>query len=599
MAVPVTRRRLDDLDALEERGAAELRRRVAEAEPVRLRRNELDGHVALSRSELYELGCTVRPLGLAGIPSALAGRLQVVAGALLASAGLAGALVPTLTPILGLLGEVFRDPDPTETEAGFAAAGMFLAAAAGGLALLRRGVRRLRRQAELRRRAAPAEAFDPSDDPLARTTVAVLRDVDELRVQLLWMRGDPEDPAYVETRVLAERRVEGEDRYGAEDAVLELLDVAARADAARGLGIGTAAAGPGEATSGRALVAGAERRGAAPVDPSKPIADGWAPEPLTDEGAAELASRLVLARPVRWSAASLAPLVVDPAHLSDREPRPWPASRSRTGPGAPRVAPRLRRWLRGVAGTALGVWILAASSTKDAGDHTVARWIAYPALALGAGLLLGMWWRERRDPGARLLSSVRAAAASVAPRALERGLSGPAGRVLVLRGSRSGADRFELVHVRPAPADGQRGDVEVRTLAWRRVGPGDAIGPRTLALELWRVADDAGFVLERRERTARALRRLAVTLGRRAAPSATGLAREPLVWLAATVPVLLVVAAVRHTFGLSDGGWLEHGLANRILSFAWPLLAGWLLVRSARRFRDPYAEPPPPQLKPG
>jgi len=143
--------------------------------------------------------------------------------------------------------------------------------------------------------------------------------------------------------------------------------------------------------------------------------------------------------------------------------------------------------------------------------------------------------------------------------------------------------------VRAAPADGRAGDVEVRTLAWRVIGPDDAAEPSTVAIELWRVADDAGFALERGEREASRLRDLAARLARRPVES-SGLAREPLVWLAALGPVVLVVAAVRHTFGLSDGGWLEHGLANRILSFTWPLLASWLLLRSARRFRDPYAD---------
>jgi len=58
------------------------------------------------------------------------------------------------------------------------------------------------------------------------------------------------------------------------------------------------------------------------------------------------------------------------------------------------------------------------------------------------------------------------------------------------------------------------------------------------------------------------------------------------VWLAAPIPPWLVLAAICQT---AQGTWLEDGLSNRIIFFAWPLAIALILVVAARRIRNPWA----------
>ena len=103
---------------------------------------------------------------------------------------------------------------------------------------------------------------------------------------------------------------------------------------------------------------------------------------------------------------------------------------------------------------------------------------------------------------------------------------------------------------------------------------------------LWTVADDARMRAEGVGRQAHRVRALMARLGRVTAPGEASLAREPLVWLAATVVPLLLASSVKHFIA---GTWTEDGVGNRVISYAWPIFAAILLVRAARAVRDPYA----------
>ena len=218
-------------DPLEPAGAAELYRRLEAAEPRRVPRHELDGHVGLTSRELYELGCTLEPLTVSSLGGMFWWRLAMVAGILLATIGVAGGLIG----IVDALGIDRGDDDPLTAASGVAAAVLFLSAAYGGLALMRRAIRAVRKLAADRRRAGAHAARHASNDPHGRATVAMLRGPGVLRVQLLWVRGDARDASCVEVRTLAERRIEEDDAGRAEDAVAALSEVALRADNAHAL----------------------------------------------------------------------------------------------------------------------------------------------------------------------------------------------------------------------------------------------------------------------------------------------------------------------------------------------------------------------------
>ena len=355
------------IDPLTDDGAAELRRRIRAADVERVPRAELDGHVGLSSRALYELGVTIAPVGVRGVPSAVLGRLQIVAGVLVGGAFLGLAASSVLEGIFGLIG-VLENDSRDEVATG-AAVGAVMALIGWPFVLIARdGVRRVR-AGRARRRLVVGAGSDSADDPEARGTVAVVREPPGLRVSLLWLRGDPEDPERVELRSVIEERAPADDPIRAEDAVELLSEVALRSDAMRGLtaareevdasfdvdGIGggpadgtTEPPGPDGSPGARAIARRA--RGAAlvaaagtelpSVDPREPVADGWDPEALTDDGRAELAARLVRARPLLWNAAELERLAVDPAHPDRHAAGPWPTDTARLADLAPAVPGR-------------------------------------------------------------------------------------------------------------------------------------------------------------------------------------------------------------------------------------------------------------------
>jgi hypothetical protein len=458
-----------------------------------------------------------------------------------------------------------------------------IAAAAGGGWLLRRAVRALRHLAARRRRAG-GRAVAPDADRQARATVAVLRSPGVVRVQLLWVRGAAGDPADVELRVLAERVIEEDDGGRAEDAVAALSEIALRADSAHALRFshGPAALGLrrrraarrrgrlGRDARGRFVRSGdgldpvveaswaAEPRTDDGFDPV--VGASWAPEPLTDEGAAELARRVSLAPAERWTAASLAPLLVERPDPRSA-PRSWPEKLDRER-RKPMRLPQLRP-LRGMAWTGCATFVIAMFSGGDESAPTAV------AVAIGIGGLaaagLALAARRRilaRDPAHRLWRAARAAA--------------PGGVYALARGH----DRTALLYVRAAVNDERPGELAVQTLARR--GDTDLETLRTL----WTVADDARMRSQSAGEQAHRLRSLLARLGRVTAPPESSLAREPLVWIAALVVPLLLAASVKHFIA---GTWFDDGVGNRVISYAWPLFAALLLVRAARALRDPYA----------
>jgi hypothetical protein len=170
---------------------------------------------------------------------------------------------------------------------------------------------------------------------------------------------------------------------------------------------------------------------------------------------------------------------------------------------------------------------------------------------------------------------------------------GPGGRVLVLHGRGNGRDegqgrdRVELVHVRAVPGE-EQGRLQVRTLAWREVDRDGVEHPDEVAQQFWVIADDAGFATGRAERDAGTIRRINAALGRAvAARRSAELVQEPLAWAAgllAAITALLAVALV------AVGRDEESGLALDLALRCWPLAAGVVLWRAARRVHDPVEE---------
>jgi hypothetical protein len=549
-------------DPLEPAGAEELYRRLESAEPRRVPRHELDGHVGLTGRELYELGCTLEPLSVKRLGGMFWWRLWTVAGILLATIGVAGALIG----IVDALGIDRGDDDPLTAASGVAGAVLFLAAAWGGLALMRSGIRAVRRAAAERRRAGEHTARRPANDPHGRATVGVLRGPGVLRVQLLWVRGDARDPACVEVRTLAERRIDEDDAGRAEDAVAELSEVALRADNAHVLrreGV-------------------RRRRRSRPAPPRAPsrreagelpreVDAGWAPEPLTDAGQAELARRLVTAGTERWSAAVLEPLLVTGAADARQPAPPWPEKR--TGESGPPGIDKLSRWIFWIS---LLTFVASTSSLDDpgaSGDGLAVAIVSGVVAVLAAVVPKAIAWRR---PGRRLRSAARSAASSP-PLALEQGLPGAAGLFAVARGG----GRLALLHVRPAPDDGRPGELEVRTLATREDDDLDAV------TSFCAIAGEARLRAQSVGRSAHYVRTLMARLGR--VPARIGepaLWREPLAWVAAAGIGVLVAASIKH---MIVGTWLEDGLLSRVVSYTWVLVASYLALRAARRIRDPFA----------
>jgi hypothetical protein len=554
----------ETFDPLEPAGAAELYRRLEAAEPRRVPRRELDGHVGLTSRELYELGCTLEPLTVTRLGGMFWWRLLTVAGILLATIGVAGAVIG----VVDALGIDRGDDDPLTAASGVAAAALFLSAAWGGLALMRRGIRAVRRLAAERRRAAGHTARRASNDPHGRATVGMLRGPGVLRVQLLWVRGDARDAACVEVRTLAEQRIDEDDAGRAEDAVAAMSEIALRADNAHTLRREGALRLHRRRTAERRSDPTPRRR----ADPLLRAVDGaWRPEPLTDAGQAELAHRLVTADPERWSAAVLEPLLVTGAMDATHPGAPWPEQRQ----SAPKVAAidKPSRWIFWIS---VLTFFTATSYLDDpsvpAGASAVAVGAAVAAI-LAAAVPKVLAWRR---PGRRLRRAVRAAASSP-PLALEQGLPGAAGRFAVARGQ----GRLALLHVRPAPDDGRRGELEVRTLATREGDDPDSV------TTFCAIAGEARLRTESAGRSAHYVRTLMARLGR--VPARIGepaLWREPLAWAAGAGIAVLVAASIKH---MIVGTWLEDGLLSRVISYTWVLIASYLALRAARRVRDPFA----------
>ncbi len=554
----------ETFDPLEPEGAAELYRRLEAAEPRRVPRHELDGHVGLTSRELYELGCTLEPLTVSSLGGMFWWRLLTVAGILLATIGVAGAVIG----VVDALGIDRGDDDPLTSASGVAAAVLFLSAAWGGLALMRRGIRAVRRLAAERRRAARHTARRASNDPHGRATVGMLRGPGVLRVLLLWVRGDARDASCVEVRTLAEHEFDEDDAGRAEDAVAAMSEVALRADNAHAL--------RREGALGLRRRRTAERHS----DPAprhaivalpREVDGAWQPEPLTDAGQAEIAHRLVTAERERWSAAVLAPLLVTGADDAPHPAPPWPEQRK----GPPKV-PGIDKPSRWIFWISVLAFFTATSYLDDPsvpdGAPAVAVVSAVTAL-LAAAVPKVLAWRR---PGGRLRRAVRTAAASP-PLALEQGLPGAAGLFAVARGER----RLALLHVRPAPDDGRRGELEVRTLATREADDLDAV------TTFCAVAGEARLRTESAGRSAHYVRTLMARLGR--VPARIGepaLWREPLAWAAAAGIGVLIAASIKH---MIVGTWLEDGLLSRVVSYSWVLIASYLALRAARRIRDPFA----------
>jgi hypothetical protein len=258
--------------------------------------------------------------------------------------------------------------------------------------------------------------------------------------------------------------------------------------------------------------------------------------------------------------------------------------------------------------------MITAGSMSEARPSEVAERtpVAWAALAICAVLVAILAVARRRAAGRRLLRSVRRAARAQ-PAALERGVPDGAGRVLVLhgvrrdggRGSHRGGDldraddgddggrdlrrgdvdHLELVHVRPAPEDGARQRLQVRRLAWWEPRPDGVLEAREVAQDLWRIADDAGFVAERRTSDARGVERLNALLGRTTDRAATiRLRDEPLAW--AALPFAVFFATFALILPLSDDPFSEGGGVT-LAVVTWPGLTAWLFWRSARRALDP------------
>jgi hypothetical protein len=325
------------------------------------------------------------------------------------------------------------------------------------------------------------------------------------------------------------------------------------------------------------------------VDPRDPVDAHWDPEPLTEAGRAEMAARLVRARPLLWNAGVLDALRVDPGRRRDRAPRPWPVARKRREPLPTRLPDGRRAFLGWVAWVAFLVCVVVLGGTDRADDPGSDRAIGAAAFVVAAMLFGHRWWWRRRGPGRRLLRSV-GEAARVPGKGLERGVPGPGGRVLVLHGRGNGhdrgrgSDRVELVHVRAAPGE-EQGRLQVRTLAWCEIPSDGAERADEVAQQFWVIADDAGFATGRAERDAGTIRRINAALGRAvAARRPAELVREPLAWAAGllvAVTALLAVALV--VVGRDD----ESGLALDLALRCWPLAAGAVLWRAARRIHDP------------
>lgn len=527
----------------EDPGAAELAARIDAAEPLVVRRDVLEGRCGLEAPELWQLGVRVVPAGALSTGAGIVWRLVVVAA--IAAMGFCVGMIIALGATLDDAGSSVGVPGGVA----LLLVGVFIAHALFRLAWGAAGRERERRLAQ---RRVAVEAVAPLLDPNGRLTVAVLDGPGVLRVLLLWLRGHPQDPEMLETRVVAERRVLRDEPSRAEDAVAALSDVAmlatrVRTDArdveagavasacaplpALRTGVVTGPAGAG--LSGR----DADARATAS---RMRVGPDWQPDGTVEEGEAELARRLCLAKPRRWSAELLAPLVVDGAHEPSEMAAPLPATTVR------KSCPRRPVWVTtpAYALVAFLLYFVASSPSEDLGTEVAMRslflaaavWVAWKVFRPQISELPHRW------RGRKLMRRVDDAACDAAA-GLEAGLPGGHGAVVVVTAEQKERRLVRLVHLRRI-VDAPERTLEARVLAERRLEPED--DPRETIGRFLMVADDQAFTTQRgRERIEglrRFGRRLGVTSGRGRGRGA--LLREPLALLAMPIVAIAGVTAI-------------------------------------------------------
>jgi hypothetical protein len=531
--------------SVEDPGAAELGARIEAAEPVLVPRAALEGRCGLEDRELWQLGVRTAHAGARSRGGGVLLRLAVVGA--VAAAGLC------LAMIVAGAAELATDESSLGAPATIGML-VFFACIDYGLLRLAWGAAGRERARRIARRRVAVEPVAPLLDPNARLTVAVLDGPGVLRVLLLWLRGHPRDADVLEARVVAERRVPRDEPARAEDAVVALSEVAmlvtrVRTDARDVEGPAVAKTyGPlpaVSAASARSLVAASPR-----ATPSRMrVGPDWQPDGTTAEGEAELARRLLLAKPRRWSAELLAPLVVDD-----------PRDAGGPLPKTPRVSERRRRtprsaWITtpGLALIAFLFYFVVSDPSADLGTE-----IAMRALFLG----LTGWtaWKVfepeiREWPNAwrrrALMRRVDDAACDAAV-SLEGGLPGGPGAVVVTVASGGEQPIVSLMHLRRL-IDAPPATLEARVLAERRLAPEDDL--RETVGRFLLVADDQAFTSRRGHERAERLRRFSRRLGVSAAGRGRGrLQREPVALLAVVAILLAVLMVVLGAVAAVTGG---------------------------------------------
>jgi hypothetical protein len=537
--------------SFEDPGAAELGARIEAAEPLLVRRDALEGRCGIEDRELWQLGVRTAPAGALSTGGGILLRLVIVAA--IAAMGLCLAIVVAGGASLG-------DADSRLGVPAGVAILVFVLLVAHALLRLAWSAAGRERERRLARRRVAVRAVAPLLDPNGRLTVAVLDGPGVLRVLLLWLRGHPQDADMLEARVVAERRVPRDEPSRAEDAVAALSDVAMLATRmstdACNVEAAAGACGPLPATSPAAAsrLVGARTSGspiAARVTASRMrVGPDWQPDGTTEEGEAELARRLCRAKPRRWSAELLVPLIVDDVREARGAAPPMPTSTERK-----RRAPR-PAWVTApaLAGVAFLLYFVVSAPSAGLATEIVMRglflaaagWIAWKVFR---PQILELPHRWRRRPLMRRVDDAACDAAA----SLESGLPGGHGTVVVATAEQNGRRVVRLVHLRRI-VDAPEGTLEARVLAERHLEPED--DPCETVGRFLIVADDQAFTTqrgrERVERLRRLSRRLGVTSGRGRGRGA--LLREPLALLA--VPALAltgVLAILAVVFAFMDG----------------------------------------------
>jgi hypothetical protein len=540
---------------VEEPGAAELAARIEAAEPLLVARSALEGRCGLGDRELWQLGVRTVPAGALSTGGGVLLRLVVLAGV----AGMGACLAFVVAGAASV-----AEPGSRVGVPGGIALLLFVVLTAHALFRLAWGAAGRERERRLAQRRVADEPVAPLLDPNGCLTVAVLDGPGVLRVLLLWLRGHPRDADLLEARVVAERRVPRDEPSRAEDAVAALSEVAmlatrVRTDA-RDVEGGAAAEASrplpaaGAAAARRLVRAGPPggREAALATASRLRVGPDWQPDGTTEDGEAELARRLCLAKPRRWSAELLAPLVVGDVREVREAPPPLPGSTERK-----RCAAR-PAWVTAPALALVAFLLYFVASSPSAGLGTeitmrslflaAAGWVAWKAFRPQI-VELPHRWRRRG-----LMRRVDDAACDAAA-GLESGLPGGHGAVVVVSAEQNDRRVVRLVHLRRI-VDAPEGTLEARVLAERRLEPED--DPRETVGRFLIVADDQAFTTGRgRERVER-LRRLSRRLGVSSGPGRGrgALLREPLALLAVPVvaltAALAVLAVVRAVAGGDD-----------------------------------------------